>query len=355
MTIVQRRPSQHIGTGYARGCAQVLTPIYSDSVRLRPTTALAPAVSPSAPVLSRSRGAETLWSRERGSHILRPTVAASELTWNSSLTRVRPFFDQLITGDPTGEEWLSAVVTSVSSEDQVAERPQVRGPLDRELLLGKHHKDNRLGVKVWMRRCFEYPLLPTRELLEYCLRHPEALKWPEKGGRRDEDMGDEALTMRKALLLDEPPGRAVAQGKGLALLDELGPGKAARKWWAFEGATEADCVLRAESYTLLVEGKRTEDLSEKTRWLPRRNQLARNLEAAGQMRHAGVLLAVENLIPDLDVKRIVQDGCPHLDATQHQVLCSRFLGQVTWRDLCRRTGIEWASLPDTIGVVSKGT
>lgn len=203
-----------------------------------------------------------------------------------------------------------------------------------------------------MRRCFEHPLVPARELLEFCLRHPERLKWPEKAGRRDEQMGEETLKMRKALLLDEPLGRAVAQEKGLALLAELGPGKAARTWWAFEGATEVDCLLRTSSYTLLVEGKRTEDLSEKTRWLPGRNQLARNLEAAGQMSHAGVLLAVEDRIPDLDVKLIVERGCPHLDRTQQQVLCRRFLGQITWRELCRRTGIEWASLPDTIGLLA---
>lgn len=280
-------------------------------------------------------------------------MARSEVTWNSSLTRVRPFFDQLITRDPTGEHWLSAVVTSASSEDRVAEQPRMLEPLNQELFLGKHHKDNRLGVKVWMRRCFEHPLLPTRELLEFCLRNPERLEWPRKRGRYDEDMGDETLKMRKALLRDEPPGRTIAQEKGLALLEELGPGNAARKWWAFEGATEVDCLLRTETYTLLVEGKRTEDLSEKTRWLPGRNQLARNLEAAGQMSHAGVLLAVEEPIPDLDVRAIVEAGCPHLDQPQQQGLCGGFLGQVTWRELCRRTAIEWASLPDAIGVLAK--
>lgn len=158
--------------------------------------------------------------------------------------------------------------------------------------------------------------------------------------------------MRKALLLDEPPGRAVAQTEGLALLDKHGAEGAARRWWAFEGATEVDCLLRTESYTLLVEGNRTEDLSEKTRWLRGRNQLARNLEAAAEMVDAGVLLAVEERIPDLDVKTIVDSGCPHLDEAYREHLVSRFLGPVTWRDLCRRTGVEWASLPDAIAVTA---
>jgi hypothetical protein len=73
------------------------------------------------------------------------------------------------------------------------------------------------------------------------------------------------------------------------------------------------------------------------------------------MNHAGVLLAVEELIPDLDVRALVEDGCPHLDETKQQRVWGRFLGQVTWRELCRRTGIEWASLPDTLGLLAKDT
>jgi hypothetical protein len=76
----------------------------------------------------------------------------------------------------------------------------------------------------------------------------------------------------------------------------------------------------------------------------------RNLEAAGQMRNAGVLLAVEERIADLNVEAITSAGCPHLGQAKRQRLCERFLGQVTWRELCRRTSIERASLPDTVGV-----
>lgn len=276
-------------------------------------------------------------------------VADLEITRNSSLTRVRPFFDQLITRDPTGEQWLAEVVAS-GAGGEVSGGPGGLGRLDQELLAGKHHKDNRLGVKVWMRRCFEHPLEPTHRLLEFCLQHPDRLKWPMKSGRQDEAMGETTLKMRRALVSDEAPGCATAQEAGLALLKKLGPQGAARQWWAFEGSTEVDCLLRTESYTLLVEGKRTEGLSEKTRWLPGRNQLARNLEASAEMRSAGVLLAVEERIADLDVKAIVERGCPHLDEAQRQRLVDRFLGQVTWRELCDRTGVEWASLPDAIAV-----
>lgn len=134
------------------------------------------------------------------------------------------------------------------------------------------------------------------------------------------------------------------------MLSEHGPEKSERQWWAFEGPTEVDCLLRTSTYTLLVEGKRAEDLSEKTRWLPGRNQFARNLEAAAKTTDGGVLLAVEQPIQGFDVENLVNRGCPHLDAADRQVLCDRFLGQVTWRELCRRTGVEWASLPDAIAV-----
>lgn len=231
--------------------------------------------------------------------------------------------------------------------------PHDVGTLEPELLEGKHHKDNRLGVKVWMRRCFEHPLYPSYELLKFCLLHPERLQWPLKGGMPDENMKPETLTMRKALILDEPPGRAIAQEWGLGLLHEQGPERSERQWWAFEGPTEVDCLLRTGTYTLLVEGKRTEDLSEKTRWLPGRNQLARNLEAAAKSTRGRVLLAVEQPIPGFDVETFVNRGCPHLDAADRQVLSDRFVGQVTWRELCHGTGVDWASLPDAIAVTPK--
>ncbi|MGO9960804.1 MAG: hypothetical protein ACLP50_33310 [Solirubrobacteraceae bacterium] len=279
-------------------------------------------------------------------------VAELELTRNGSLTRVRPFFEQLLHKDPTAGQWLFAVLGSGSPSDRAPLATDL-GMLDPALLTGKHHKDNRLRVKVWMPRCFEHPLYPSSELLEFCLLHPDRLQWPLKHGSRDENMGPDTLKMRKALIFDEPPGRAVAQQQGLRLLHDLGPEKPERQWWAFEGPTEVDCFLRTDTYTLLVEGKRTEDLSDKTRWLPGRNQLARNLEAAANTDRAGVLLAVEQVIPNLDVEKLVGRGCPHLDEAERKALIDRFLGQATWRELCRTTGVEWASLPSAIAVTPK--
>lgn len=156
--------------------------------------------------------------RSRSASIL-ATAADLDITRNSSLTRVRPLFEQLLQRDPTGREWLPEILAGTSAAYGVAETHGV-GMLEAELLEGWHHKDNRLGVKVWMRRCSEHPPHPSYELLEFCLLHPERLEWPLKGGIRDERMGPETLKMRKALILDEPPRRALAQELGLRLLRE---------------------------------------------------------------------------------------------------------------------------------------
>jgi hypothetical protein len=57
-----------------------------------------------------------------------------------------------------------------------------------------------------------------------------------------------------------------------------------------------DCCLEADKIVLLIEGKRTESLSESTAWYSGRNQLHRTLEAARDLaagREFGVLVIGE--------------------------------------------------------------
>jgi hypothetical protein len=82
-------------------------------------------------------------------------------------------------------------------------------------------------------------------------------------------------------------------------------------------------------------------------------QLARNLEAAATAPRGGVLLAVENEIADLDMNALVTQGCPHLNEAARRSLTDCFRGQVTWRELCLRAGIEWTSLPHAMAVTPK--
>lgn len=60
-----------------------------------------------------------------------PRVGAGpQITRNSSLTRVRPFFDQLITQDPMGEEWLGAVIGGDMRGANAEGEPWALGLLD---------------------------------------------------------------------------------------------------------------------------------------------------------------------------------------------------------------------------------
>lgn len=130
-----------------------------------------------------------------------------------------------------------------------------------------------------------------------------------------------------------------------------------QKWWAFEGHTEVDCWLETDRLLLFVEGKRTESLSASTHWYPERNQLVRNLEVVGELadgRRAGVLLVTEEPVDDLTAEAIALSA-PHLDEAQRARLWDRYLGQATWRVLCDRLGVDYASLPTTIAEVIAAT
>lgn len=136
----------------------------------------------------------------------------------------------------------------------------------------------------------------------------------------------------------------------LRRLNDNGPEGSRRAWWAFEGFTEVDCYLQTEQLILLVEGKRTETLSERVSWLRKRNQLVRNLEAAAALgSHAFVLLAVEHEAA-FDLGSLVDDACPHLGIDERTTVAERFIGQVTWAHLCRAAAVDLRSLPEAISV-----
>jgi hypothetical protein len=274
-----------------------------------------------------------------------PGMAEVRCTRNSSITRVRPFFGQLLARDRTGADWLPALLRAVGGHETLEP-----GVIDDALVACRSYKDRVLKASVWLPQCFEHSLAPTGRLLEWCLRHPDQLTWPTKGGKR-ETYSDDAMKWRSALKDDAPPGVAAAQEEGLRLLNEKGVARSKKQWWAFEGFTEVDCLLRTPALTLLVEGKRTEELSEQTSWLSGRNQLARNLEAAAHADgDAVVILATEHLV-ELDVEQLVADGCPHVtDAAERAAITACFLGQATWDQLCVETGVDKRSLPEAIAI-----
>ena len=268
-------------------------------------------------------------------------------TYNSSLTRVRPFFGQLLDRDPTGASWLSALLGD-TVPDELRAAP---GRVQNELVECRRYRDRVLRASVWLPRCFEHSIEPSRELLAWFLEAPtERLKAPVQWTGNEN-----TVRRRKALLDPEDPQHAEAIEAARTALARHGPSGSGRQWWAFEGFTEVDCLFHTDRLTLIVEGKRTEWLSGETEWLPARNQLARNLEAAFNAgEYAYVLLVVEQPSPGLDVGKLVAAGCPHLDAAALAETSRRFLGQRTWAELCKATDVDWRSLPEAIAVTPGG-
>lgn len=257
--------------------------------------------------------------------------------YDSSLTRVQPFFERAFTRDV---DWLSALLRTAP-----AGRQALGGVVDRpgkmlSVLLGPHPKGKS------SRACFEYQVLPDKAFLRWCVNHPDQLTWPP-----GQTYGAETTRMRRALLFDETPGREQAQQEALRLIDDLPA--STRAWWRFEGSSWIDCVIATERLVITVEGKRTEPLSLATHWYPKRLQLVRNLEAARQLakgRAWGTLLLSEQPVVGADPRELaaaLDDAAPHLSEPERAELHHAYLGNVTWQQACEAIGTAFDDLPDT--------
>lgn len=262
---------------------------------------------------------------------------------NSAITRVRPFFQYLLKQDATGGAWLQPLLGACPRKENLPSHVlSDPGVLDPTLVQTRLFKDAIAG-QINLERCFEYEVPPTDEFLCWLIENSEALTWPS-GVSFGED-----TQKRRALLVQADPDEEMRQ----EALDELGKNggaKSRRKWWAFEGFTHADFCVRTEKLLLFIEGKRTESISAATDWFSKRNQVVRNLELAEANREgraAAVLLVTERrLKPDIELAT-VRDGTPHMADAQQASLYDRYLGQVTWAELCEALAVPQSVLPNT--------
>jgi hypothetical protein len=257
--------------------------------------------------------------------------------FDSSRTRVRPFFGTLMERDPTGRSWLADLLAAAPHPDAVPVGVR-EGPGTLEPRMSTIGADRLLG-------CFEFPAPPSAPFLGWLIEHPERMTWPPGAS-----FGAETERRRRALLEGSGPEREAAIAEALAALERAGAAGSRRRWWAFEGFTSVDCCLMTERLVLFVEGKRTEPLSSSTNWFPSRNQLVRNLEVVAHVapdRPAAVLLVTEDPIEEID-DAALRAGTPHLTEPARAELPARYLGQVTWRDLCAALDVDFASLPDEV-------
>lgn len=275
--------------------------------------------------------------------------------FNSSVTRVWPVFDCMFQQDSTGMAWLPSLLKLGSRAGRV--RQQIHsnpGPLLPELaridlaLPGPVKKaigPERSTRIERIRNAYEAEIPPSSAFLRWMLEHPHQLTWPK--GRKGIDLVFSRSTQRsrKHFLDGDPQTRDEA----LAQLSRLGAIGSRRKWWAFEGFTSVDCRLETESLLLLIEGKRTEPISNSTNWFPGRNQVIRNLEVAqalaGDQKNFAVLLCAETPVelPDDAWRR----SLPHFSPIEIQDLKSHYLGCTTWSTIIERlcNGLE---LPKTV-------
>ncbi len=258
--------------------------------------------------------------------------------FDSSLTRVQPFFEQAFALEESRLPSLLAAAPGGSAllRDLGGDTGQILWAF-----LGPHPQ------RKASRGCFEYEVLPDNRFLRWCVSNPDELSWPA-----GQTYGEDTTRKRRALLYDQPPGRIVTQQEALQLIETRQPKGPA--WWRFEGSSWIDCVIATDRLVLTIEGKRTEPLSVATDWYPKRLQLVRNAEAARQLagggRTSASLLISEEPIDNGDRKRFaasLDDAAPHLGEPELAELQRSYLGNVTWEEACETVGIAFASLPTT--------
>jgi hypothetical protein len=282
-------------------------------------------------------------------------------SYNSSITRVRPVFQQLLKRDV--RDWLP-VLLRLSNKGYGKELSKNPGELLPELIEKRVYKDRviaRYGIpEIKLEACFEYPLAPPNAFLRWLIEHPERMSWPcHKDGR---ELQFRSITQKwRECLLMRAGTKEYIESKETALAELLrfGVHRSRRKWWAFEGFTEADCYLETYHLILVIEGKRKEKTSEDISWYPERNQVIRNLEVVSEQakakrkEYAVMVCAQAEDLGANSLEANAEKGMPHLNSLERCAITDHYLGCVLWKDLCAATGIEFNDLPNLVEDVIK--
>ena len=253
---------------------------------------------------------------------------------NSSETRVRPFFDQLITLDSSGESWLPRLLTAMPDGYKLGAYAKDPGRIVATAPEAGSRSEMQIG--------------PPSAFVRWLLLNPERLNWQPAGGTKDvtKRVWREKLCSRDPYA--DPRHRIDAIAEGLRCMREKGEQRGA--WWIFEGETHVDFYIETDrGVRIYVEGKRTEGLSPGTLWFRERSQFVRNLEAAREHAKGGpyaCLLLSE--VPIQVTRPLIASGLPHIDAAEKVEILSGYIGSMTWRDACAATNIDFASLPDKV-------
>lgn len=245
---------------------------------------------------------------------------------------VRSIVDALLDRRPFGDPWLEGLWKAAS-----ATRPGVAAPCPSPigtLLIEEAPSDPAARIG----KVFDRAVAPPAALLRWMLAHPEALEVTDRDtfGAKS----DEARAWRRRLFSGTPADVAAARDEGLCQLDSRLGQRGRNKWWLFEGFARVDACFVTESAVLFVEGRADVATTSSSRWLPRRTQLWRDVEAASEFaagRAFGVIIGVDDVAAGVaalgEADASLADSMPHRTAAEREALAAHLLGYVVWSDV----------------------
>jgi hypothetical protein len=259
---------------------------------------------------------------------------------DSSKTRVVPVFDELLSRHPMDTTWVSSLLDL----PKTADGGKFAGKIDRRAVL-----------RNWGWGNAEKRLRPCRVLLQWlvcCPREPP-----------DGNIGssDATRSKRQALLLHDEQ----VIGEALAFLARKNV--PLRAWYVLEGPSQPDVYLETDELIVVIEGKRTESgPTTDTSWMEVRHQILRHLDCAWEVRgeksvFGFFIVEGKGEADAIDVpqgwveacrqtvsKSALRGSLPHRLPEERREIADAFLGATTWQAVCRKFGIDWATLPDEV-------
>ncbi|MBT9547120.1 MAG: hypothetical protein IV090_17140 [Candidatus Sericytochromatia bacterium] len=262
---------------------------------------------------------------------------------DSSLTRVVPVFNQLYSGDSTGQTWLLQLLAGLKGGN-AGHQADLETPGEIQAI--------HFGA-------FEIKLTAPHSLLNWLLEYADS-NWGQKTLARNSRLSSQTRQYREKLFTRDRETISLAQQK-LAEADLSKPA-----WFILEGQTQPDLFVMTARILLVIEGKRTEwGPTLSTEYMPLRPQIIRHLDAAWEIRgdrqvFGGFLVEGTDAEP-LELPKVWQETCrdtlsfdtlkaalPHRSPEERQSLSQGFLGAMTWQKLCQQLGLVFNALPDTL-------
>ena len=243
--------------------------------------------------------------------------------YNSSKTRVEPFFDWLFARDPAGESWLQSLIQLPELPGYYRETPEIKEPL---LESGRAWGND------------EYSLSAPLSLLEWLVHN---LQQPVDRSV----LGDGVTREKRAALLKRDPN---------VIREALEAIRVARKrkhWSILEGVSKPDVYLQTADTIIVIEGKRTEaGPTTATTWMQTRHQMLRHIDAAwddrGTRKVFGFFMVEAEpgghqvpqhwrVAAQSTVSRSALDeSLPHRVASARENIAKAFIGVTTWQGAC---------------------